>query len=481
MINNKTFFNGSSNHSIYIKGGSICVFILFAFYLLLRNDYIWKWVEGLSLFIPDADFFHKFLLMPGGLLAYVGCYLTQFLYYPVIGCTLFVGLLYVVQLLTTKIVRFPSFLYPLSFFPSLMLLTAVLNVGYTWITLKSPGHFFVPALGCIFFLSCLMAYKRIHFFPLRVLSVFLIAATYPLFGFYALFATGLCLLYEWRIKHSELKYLAIFIIGLASIILIPKLYYFTINSTEQEISRLYVAGLPTFFIRRAELMLWMPFLLLLGYYVLLTLFPLTERTKHLSKWLVISISIYAMAMIFTAQQMYRNENFEASVRASLAMEDGNWSKVLEAVNQVQGSPTRDVAIEKRIGLMQMNMPQPSDELPPLLEVYKDSRPGIFTFMQLCGLPMHYYMGQINLCYRWGMELSVEYGWRVSSLKYMIKSALLQREFSLAQKYNDVLKKTAFHKDWAEKYQHYIDSPKRMKSDKEFIKISNIKISDTFVE
>ena len=90
-----------------------------------------------------------------------------------------------------------------------------------------------------------------------------------------------------------------------------------------------------------------------------------------------------MTMAFTAQQMYRNENLEASVRASLAMEDGNWSKVLEAVNQVEGSPTRDVAIEKRIALMQMNMPQPSEELPPLLAVYKDSRPGIFTFMQLC--------------------------------------------------------------------------------------------------
>lgn len=82
-----------------------------------------------------------------------------------------------------------------------------------------------------------------------------------------------------------------------------------------------------------------------------------------------------------------------------------------------------------------------------------------------------------------MELSVEYGWRVSCLKYMVKCALLQGEYALANKYNNLLMKTAFHKDWAKKYQTYIDHPERMKENQEFTQISALmqELPNMFIE
>lgn len=465
----------------YINRLCLAIFALFSFYLLQKNDYVWKWVESLSLFTTDVDFLHRFLQIPGGLLSYIGCYLTQLLYYPILGSIFFVGLLCTVQQLTYRAFRFTASLYLISFLPSFMLLTSVLNVGYTWVTLKSPGHFFVPVLGCILFLTCLIIYRHIKLYYLRILAIALIIIAYPLFGFYALFTASICLLYEWQFRENKIRQIAMLIVGLFSVWLIPKLYYFTINSTEQEFSRIYVAGLPSFFIRHSELMLWVPFLILFSCYILFAIFPLHRKKECKSIHFYISLLFYFAAVIFTIKQMYQNENFESSVRSNLAIDNANWTQVLDAAYSVKGSPTRDVVINERIALMQLGKPLPKKELPPLLPVYKDSRPGIFTFMQLCGLSMHYYMGQINLCYRWSMELSVEYGWRVSCLKYMVKCSLVNGELNLAQKYNDILKKTAFHKSWAEEYQQYIDYPERMKLNKEFISISGIHLPDTFIE
>lgn len=471
--------------------GCSLVFLAFACYFLMKYTYVWKWVEGLSLFVPGEAFFRPFLRIPGGILAYTGCFLTQFLYYPVAGCLIFVGLLYAVQQLTVRAFRMPDRFYPLSFVPSLLLLTAVLNVGYTWATLKAPGHFFVPALGCSFFLACYWFYRQVGNGYVRMGMVLLITTTYPLFGFYALFGAGLCLVQEWLEKTGKFRFCLI-LAGAATIWLVPKLYYFGLDGTEQEISRLYVAGLPPFFIRRSELMLWMPYLLLFGWYAFGALFteifkpsgrvmPSTAQGESARRTRFASATVFAAALLFTGIQAYENENFEAGVRSNLAIEAGDWQEAAETVAQVKKNPTRDVAINGQLAGLYLGKPQLPAETPPLPVTYKDARPGILTFMQLSGLQMNYYGGQINVCYRWAVELSIEYGWQVSRLKLLVKCALLNGEPELAQKYNNLLKRTLFHKKWAEKYQAYIDHPERMKHDREFARIPKDMSPDRFVE
>ena len=85
---------------------------------------------------------------------------------------------------------------------------------------------------------------------------------------------------------------------------------------------------------------------------------------------------------------------------------------------------------------------------------------------MSGRPLFYFTGHINECYRWSMEYMVEYGKRVSNLKYMVKCAIVNQEYALAQKYNSLLSQTLFHKDWARKYQAFIDQPELTESDNE---------------
>ena len=97
---------------------STLLFVVFSLALLARYGYVWKWVESLSLFVPDPVFFRSFLNNPGGMLAYAGAFLTQFLYYPFWGSCLLVLLLLGTQQLTCRLFRLEGVSYLCSFIPS---------------------------------------------------------------------------------------------------------------------------------------------------------------------------------------------------------------------------------------------------------------------------------------------------------------------------------------------------------------------------
>ena len=460
----------------YIRPICDILFLLFSLILLLPRGYVWKWVESLSLFIPDESYLQKFLSMPGGILAYLGCFLTQSLYYPVVGSLIFILLLFVVQHLTFRVFRFRGESYPLSFVPSLMLLTAVVNMGYTWITIKAQGHFFAPTLGCIIILLCAYTYINIRNYWIKVASVLVFTATYPLFGFYSLCAAGLSILLEWRQKTNLWKSIILFVVGVAAIWIAPKLCYYNLDFTQQEVSRMYLGGMPDFFVRRSELMLWVPFLILTACLALFAIIPYTKRA-------IIPMTIYVLALIFTATQVYRNKNFEASVRENAAIDSGRWNEVLNIYRNSGDAPTRDVVLNGELAAAMIGAPSAPHDLPDIPYFYKDSRPGFLTFLQLAGFNNLYYQGQSNLCYRWNMEMSVEYGWRVANLKQMVKCCLLQGEYELAGKYNGILLRTAFHKDWARRYQRFIDEPSMIDKDREFAGIRDAakNVPDTFID
>ena len=81
------------------------------------------------------------------------------------------------------------------------------------------------------------------------------------------------------------------------------------------------------------------------------------------------------------------------------------------------------------------------------------------------LYLHY--GQLNFCYRWCLEDGVEYGWRVDYYRYMLKCSLMNGEYTVAQKYIDILKQTKYYADWARQYEAYVKNPELIKKNKEF--------------
>ena len=105
---NKSFINT-------INIGTLFVFLITALYylLVLNKNFLFK-IQEYSLFLPDKYFFVQQMKTPGGLLSWLGTFLTQFFYYPWLGSTIFILLVLLVQLLTIKAYKIPSKYYSLT-------------------------------------------------------------------------------------------------------------------------------------------------------------------------------------------------------------------------------------------------------------------------------------------------------------------------------------------------------------------------------
>lgn len=85
--------------------------------------------------------------------------------------------------------------------------------------------------------------------------------------------------------------------------------------------------------------------------------------------------------------------------------------------------------------------------------------------QIGGKLVYYHYGKENFCYRWCMEDGVEFGWKAETFKLMVRNSLLNHEWTVARKYLDLLKKTRFHRQWAEHYEALLKTPEAFDLDK----------------
>lgn len=442
------------------------------YFTAISNDAYLKWAEEFSVFIPTTYYFGDCMNFAGGLLAYAGTFLTQFFYFPLLGSLIFIAILLLIQYLTVIAFRIPKNYYPLSFIPSLMLLLTITQLGYVWMLLKSPGYFFSNSLGIVAFLFLFIAYRNLSNLLLRIAAfIIIVTGGYPLFGFYALFAGLICFIYEFILyvkdrKHSRLLPL---LIGLTLIVFVPRLYYYFVYYHTQ-LCNIYIAGLPDFKHDLSELVLWLPFIILFISFPLLSyfLFPKQNEARVQKKTFFASSAAFLSAIIFLCVMSYSDANFTAGVRIYNAIERNDWNKVIEIARGLHGKPTKNIVLCYRMATLLTLQPTQNDSLLSRDNTIKLNciRSTMPLKIQLGGISFYYNTGEINKCYRWCMENTVEFGMRVTYLKYMVKCAIVNEEYELARKYNAILLNSLFHKQWARRYQDLIENPQLTKKDGE---------------
>ena len=94
-------------------------------------------------------------------------------------------------------------------------------------------------------------------------------------------------------------------------------------------------------------------------------------------------------------------------------------------------------------------------------------------MLVNGTLIYYHYGLPNSCNRLATEMGVEFGWRAEHYKYMIRCALLTGEQQVARKYIDILKKTLFFDEWAEKAEKLLDNPQLIAKDREMEPVTHM--------
>lgn len=456
---------------------AICVVVwaLLAFYeqaQLLR-------IEAQSLFLYDDLFFINSMKVPAGMLGYIGCFLTQFLYYPALGAAIFVALLAVVYLLTRKAFRISAHYAMVAMLPMLLLLATNTQLGYWIYYIKHPGYWFVAALGTIVGLLAIWLFNRASYkLHIPVIIVWTIVG-YPLFGFYALFS-ALCMAVialSMAIRNGNRKRLifdgfAVLLVALVLVFEVPVFWYDYYNAVA--IENIHTAGLPTYhwditsdaFIRSIYFY-WAPFaLLFLVQLVFAALYnKLSGTGKDSKKGLAVQILLLASAVLFCYFWWYKNTNFRIENKQDAAMWRDDWKSVAEYARDTE-LPSRQIVLNRNIALL--NTGDAGEKMFTFPDGSADiDAPMAVHLTHTGGLMSYWCFGKFNFCYRWCVENAVERGWTVEYLKHAVRSMLLNGEYTLVKRYTNILKHTLFHREWAERYERLADKPEAIAKVAEF--------------
>ena len=188
---------------------------LFAFlFLVLFKTGLLYHLEQYSLFCPKGEYLRSFFEQPGGVLALVGAFLTQFCHFPVLGAALFALCLCLLTWLTGKAFGLEGKAAWLATLPALFLLLFVTRLDYSIYLFKTYGLLFSQVLGytvaaglVLVYRKCFLGRRYSPMFPALVLL-----AGYPLFGSFSLIAAVLMALTALREGKLGLIELAVTLI-----------------------------------------------------------------------------------------------------------------------------------------------------------------------------------------------------------------------------------------------------------------------------
>lgn len=446
----------------FVPATVFVLFALFAFWLLaLKNEVYLFAAQDHSLFVGDSSFFIDKMQVPGGLAQWVGCYLTQFFYYPWLGALLLIVLWAAIYILIMRTFRIPAAWGALAIVPLFALLVSEVDMGYWIYYLKIPGYWFSQSVSILLLLLGILAGRNTSLKMRRVWLVVWAVAFYPLIGFWAIVGT-LIMSFQWAILRDEeaagkpsvrsiMRGWTNHLIAAALFGLIPLLYYQLYCRTRLE--DMWTANLPIFQNDNVTSgILTVPFIVVVACLFVYAVAPLRKSLNYnATRWLALdSVALMAGLCWMTHYCAYDNYNYNAEMRMYRAMDEFDFGKVLQEAAAVPGPMTRQMVVSKNIALMHLNRCgydmfkyDNSGESPYVFDSLR------VHLVQTAGPMIYLQYGKANFACRWSIENSVEFGFSVNRLKTLVRCAMISGENKVAQKYLNILNNTTFYKDWAE--------------------------------
>lgn len=432
---------------------------------VFEHEYLFR-VQELSLWLPTKVYFDERMLVPGGLMNYLACFLTQFFYYPMLGALIYVSLLLLVQWLVIKVFRIPARYGLIALIPSVLILCCSMEAGYWIFQIKTQGYFYSMLVGFLFTLSAIRLYQLSNRWWRYFVVAGIAVVGYPYFGFYASLALLGIAVHVLR-EGGEGRG-AITLLCIVATVVTPILYYGVYEQTR--FINMFTVGMPAFEFSKRDFFTWVP-------YILLYLFPLVmpfvsfRRDGEVSAKLFSVEVVGEILVLFSLPLIFwfRDPNFRAEIKMNHHMERLEWRKALDVAKSQKQTPTRLIVLNKNLALLKLG--KAGDEMFHYLDGGEAPKsPLQIRLMQVGGKMLYYHYGRMNFCYRWCLEDAVEYGWKVDYLKYMVRTSLISGEPELAKKYIRTLKKTLFYRDWAEKYEKLANNPALIAKDREMASI-----------
>ena len=377
--------------------------------LTFEPHLLWK-VQQKNLFLCSLLFFKEQLVVPGGMLTWLGTFFTQFLYLPWLGILLLCGWWWLLMWLVKRTFRIANRWAILMLIPVALLLLTNMDMGYWIYMLKLRGHFFVSTIGTTAVVALLWGFRCVpNRSYLRAAYIFVTCALgYPLMGVYGLAAALLMGIWSWRVSVSRMTSVVLSVVAMLSVVAVPlfcyRYVYYQVNQ-----ANIFWAELPLYYITEEYPIYYIPYYMLALFFVVLTVTYRPDRQKD--------------------------------------------------------EPTRAVVMMRNLALSRLG--RQGNEM----FLYKNgskeyAAPFGMRLMLVAGPLIYYQYGMLNYCNRLCMEMGVEFGFRTEDYQLLANCALLENDQPLARKYIAILKQTLFYRDWAEQTETLLGHPDLIAKDQE---------------
>ena len=469
--------------------------------LFVEADLLWKTQQN-SLFLYSTLFFKQLMVVPGGMLSYLGTFFTQFFYYPWMGVVMLCVWWLLLLWLTKRTFRIPDSWNIVALIPVGILLTANMQLGYWVYLLKLQGYFFAPTIGTTAGIALLWLYRKLpDLLSASHLPVFknalwtriayiviVVLAGYPLMGVYALTTALLMAVWTWRICDQHTQNAVITVVTLLTILGIP-LFYYRYVYCQTNLEDIYRTALPVFTISDSYPNYHIPYYLLGVCFLTFVVInwkqseavsqktetkgqqkkPKNQKQKAESRKPVLRWAIQGVLLAALVAGVwhfwYKDDNFHHELRMQRCIEEADWEGVVAEGKKQTTEPTRAIVMMHNLALSRLG--RQCDEMYNFRKGSKRSNTPLPVFMHtVAGWLINYHYGLMNECHRLCMEQGVEYGWSVDVLKYLARTAILSKEPQTARKFLDILRQTQFNGEWADHMEKLMNYPDLLAHDPE---------------
>lgn len=407
--------------------------------------------------------------------------MTQFFYYPALGCAMLILLWLVTFGLAKwsfKVADEWSFLL---FIPLTALLCSDIQLGYWVYILKAVDYVFCHSLGL--FAALLLSVPFWRYLPAKeqtqrwiALSwIPLVAALcyYPL-GIYALLAAAIVTINnsKLKIKNDGLLQLftfhfSLFALLLLTLWLVPLLE--TSGTTMMRPEQPWTYGFQFFELDTLrDRSFEAPFYIV---FAAAFLFPFLGKLKAGKLLLSQSLMVVVGAGMFfcLAVRDFDDYNFHAELRMQRGVEECRWEDVLREAAKVKGPVTRemvmfrDIALINRGELCSKRYIYNNESIPPV--TMSDSI-HLRIADQAADL-IYYNYGETIFAIRRAIERCMHYGFSYYTMRMLTQCAIVNGEADNARKYLRLLSRTTFQKKWADEMLRYVNDRKLMAENERF--------------
>lgn len=458
----------------------VIFFVALAWYFLyMKNADTMYFLQDRGWWNSTSLFFKDCMSAPGGLLAWTGSFLTQFFYYPALGCLLLILL----WLLTFGLAKF-SFKVPnewsfLLFIPVVALLCSIIQLGYWVYILIDVDYVFYHSLGLFAALLLSLPFWRYLLVKeeirgrVALLWIPLVAALfyYPL-GIYALLAAVLATiqaafsLSKGKSNYFSAFFLPVFLLAL-TLGLVPLLE--TSGTTLMRPDQPWTYGFHKF-----ELDTLRDYSLEIPFYVAILaplFFPFIRLIKVKKLWQSQGIIfLVALAMLLClSKRDFKDYNFHAELRMQRAVEECRWNDVLREAALAKGPVTREMIMFRDIALINRG------ELCTKRYIYNNESILPATVSDSIHIRIadqaadliYYNYGETIFGIRRAMERCMHYGYSYYTMRMLAQCALVNGEKDNVNKYLRILSRTTFQKKWADEMKRFVCDERLFLTDNRF--------------